>query len=1414
MLSLKELINKLDMSDSYDLKDGAIDYVKVNRRTSDVNILIKSSEDLEIEFKSTLENKLKEKLNEYNVNLKFFTQIKDYENEEELVREEIIKYNKSAKVWIKDILINVDKNNNKIIISIPQIEIYNLIKTNGLKNYLEDKLKVFNNYLVEFLCPSEGYTCDVDRFIEVIDDEEKNFTKNIEVSNVHVEKTIVKKISDYKYGRKKIDEIIELKDLSTNFQNVTVKAKIFNIEYKELKNGKILGIFSITDYTSSTLAKIFLTKDKYEEFKINLQEGDFLLLSGSVNYDTFSRCVNIMIRYLEKIEEEVKMDTSDEKRVELRLHTKMSQLNGVTSFSDFAKRAKLWGHDAIAITDISDVQGFPEAMDASKSTGLKILYGLDANFVDDMELIVRNYNSDFTYNKFVVFDIETTGLSSIHDKITEIGAVKIEDGIITERFSKLINPEIPIPEVVQELTGITNELVKDEKTIDEIIVEFYDFCKDAVLVAHNAKFDISFIKREMLKKSLSFNHPIFDTLVFARCANLDLKRFNLSTICKKLGISLVGAHRAVNDAEATAEMFLKLMKKVGKEGYKTFDEINSLIKNIDSSRLFESQITIFAKNIEGLKNLYKLVSKSHMKYFNVAAKVPKSLIKEYRQGLLIGSGTSSAPLFDAIYRNEDEKEIEEIAKFYDYFEIQPVENNIAMILDGKLTAEDIKSINKKIYNLGKKLNIPVVATGDVFYLDDRDDIVRRIIINGKPGRPSREAKLEQKLFFRTTDEMLREFSYLGEEEKREVVITNTRLISDMIESIEPIPKGTYPPVIEGSEEDLRNMTYEKAKSIYGDPLPELVEKRLKRELDSIISNGYAVLYIIAQKLVKKSNDDGYLVGSRGSVGSSFVATMAGITEVNPLPPHYICKNCKHSEFYDDPTIGSGVDLPDKICPVCGENLIKEGHNIPFEVFLGFNGDKEPDIDLNFAGEYQPNAHKYTEELFGKGFVFRAGTIGTVAEKTAYGYVKKYFENNPNISPIEIERLTKKAMGVKRTSGQHPGGVMICPKSKDIFDFTPIQYPADDKNSGVITTHFDYNFIHGKILKLDILGHDGPTIIKMLEDFTGVDSSKINLHDEETLKLFSTSDNLNMDENIMSTETGTLGIPEFGTRFVRQMLIETKPSSFAELVRISGLSHGTDVWTSNAQELVKNGMATLKDVISTREDIMLYLINAGAENKMAFDTMEKVRKGKGLTEEQENIMKNLDLPPWYIDSCKKIKYMFPKAHAVAYVMLSFRIAYFKLNYPEAFYATYFTTKLQDFAGEIILKGKDAVKSRLDYLQNTENITAKEKSQITVFEVALEMFARGYEFLPLDIYKSEANKFIIEDGKVRMPLRAIGGIGEQVANKIVEERSKGDFLSIEDLKNRTKAGNSVIGIFNEYNLIDNLDNTNQISFFNLM
>jgi len=1258
------------------------------------------------------------------------------------------------------------------------------------KNYIKEKEKELNSILSKIMANNS---------------EVKQNSKTEQKSKGENNNILGKKISG---------EIVKIQGLSEEDGIVCIEAKVFQKESRELKSGKILITLSVTDYSTSIGVKIFASKEDAKNIDDNISIGSYYKIRGHVRYDTFEKEIIIMARDINKslIQDQERVDTSTEKRVELHAHTKMSSMDGVCNASDLIRRASEWGHKAVAITDHGVVQAYPEAIAASKKYGIKVIYGIEGYIMNDGSPLVHNCNNQSLDGTYIVFDIETTGLSFKHDKITEIGAVKINKGEIVDKFSALINPEIKIPSKIVELTGITDEMVKDKPTIDKILPKFLDFIGDSPVVAHNASFDTSFIKENCSKLNCEFNNTIIDTLSLSRILVPDIKRHKLNILAKHFNVKLENHHRAVDDAQATGEIFIQLISILKDKDISTLNEINSLLAGkTDHTKLDTYHINILVKNYTGLKNLYKLVTHSHLETFYKRPRIPKSMLSTMREGLIIGTACEAGELYRALINNKSAQEIEEIVKFYDFLEVQPIENNNFMIEKGIVKSyEDLKDINKRIIELGKKYNKPVVATGDVHFLDPHEAVLRRILMTGQGYS---DADNQPPIYFKTTEEMLKDFDYLEKDTAYEIVIKNPNTIADSVENILPIPEETYPPKIEGADEDLRNMCYEKAKSIYGDPLPEIVQKRLDRELNSIISNGYAVMYIIAQKLVTKSLRDGYLVGSRGSVGSSFVATMSDITEVNPLAPHYVCPNCKNSEFITDGSYESGADLPDKLCEKCNTKYNKDGHAIPFETFLGFEGDKEPDIDLNFAGEYQSVAHKYTEELFGTGYVFRAGTIGTIAEKTAFGFAKKYFEEKElTVSNREILRLATDCTGVKRTTGQHPGGIMVVPSYKEVHDFTPVQYPANDKSSGVITTHFDYHAISGRLLKLDILGHDVPTIIKMLEEITGIDPQSIPLDDEKTIKIFTSTETLNLIDKDFNIEVGSLGIPEFGTKFVRQMLIDTQPTTFAELVRISGLSHGTDVWLNNAQDLVREGTAVLKDVISTRDDIMNYLILKGLPPKEAFTIMERVRKGKGLTPENEQLMNEHKVPKWYIQSCKRIKYMFPKAHAVAYVMMSFRIAFFKVHYPLAFYSTYFSTKVDDFDADLICRGKDAVVNKMDELSKLGNgMTQKEKDLLTVLEVAFEMYCRGFNFLKVDLYKSDSDKFLIQDNSILPPLRSLQGVGENAARSIFEESSKGEFLSIEDIRLRTKVSKTVIETLENHGCLKNLPKLNQLSLF---
>lgn len=1326
---------------------------------------------------------------------------------------------------------------NKIIISYPLEAIINHIKIKAIdeaiKSQIEDlfDIKASIEFKVDESLEDENY-------IEEKNNEEKAIIKEVLANTtVHKEDVIDTKPKDkpnnknknydgtpkYKRESKSENTIlgrdvslppVDIKEIDQTSGYVAVLGEIFKTEILETKTGRIILTFFITDYTSSIAVKCFLKPNDKDEILDQVKKGLYCKVRGEAVYDNYSREVVIMCRDIMKIKKNERMDTENEKRVELHLHTTMSTMDGMTSANKLIRRANKWGHKAIAITDHGVAQAFPEAQIASKNNNnIKVLYGVEGYLVDNGLPVVINERGNTLKDTFVVFDLETTGFSPINDKIIEIGAVKIKDNVIIDTFSKFVDPEIRIPYKITELTSITDDMVGGAGKIDTVLKEFMEFARGTVLVAHNAPFDTSFIKKNCRDLNLEYDFSVLDTVPLARFLYPELKKVKLNIVAKHLGINLENHHRAVDDAKATSDILLKCFEKLEEElDIHDLHKLNEeFLINFDIKKQPSYHIIIIAKTQNGLKNLYKLISEAHLENFFKAPRTKKSRLQEMREGLIIGSACEAGELYRAILEGKSDEELKEIVDFYDYLEIQPLGNNNFMIENGKVKNEDeLKAINKRIYDLGKKYNKITCATGDVHFLEPQDAIFRSIIMTGKGFK---DADNQPPLYFKTTDEMLKEFSYLGEDIAREVVITNTNLIADSCEVIKPIPDETYPPKIDGAEDDIKNMTLKKVHDIYGDPLPTVVQKRLDKELNSIINNGYAVLYLIAQKLVAKSLADGYLVGSRGSVGSSFVATMADITEVNGLPPHYVCPNCKHSEFFTDGSVSSGADLPDKNCPKCGALYIRDGHDIPFETFLGFDGDKEPDIDLNFSGDNQGEIHKYTEVLFGKGFTFKAGTIGTVAEKTAYGYVKKYLEEkNIRVSTAEIDRLTIGCTGIKRTSGQHPGGIMVVPSDNEIYNFCPIQHPADDPNSDIVTTHFDYHSISGRLLKLDILGHDDPTVLRMLQDLTGLDPKTIPLNDEKVISLFTSPNALGITKEELECEVGTYGLPEFGTKFVRGMLVDTQPESFADLVRISGLSHGTDVWLNNAQYFIGEGYTTLRDCIATRDDIMVYLMHQGVEPKLAFTIMESVRKGKGLKEEYELAMRQNNVPEWYIESCKRIKYMFPKGHAVAYVMMAVRIAYFKVYYPLAYYATYFTVRADDFDADLICKGESTVHAKLQELYELGNAaTVKDKGLITALEMSFELFKRGFNFLRVDIYKSEAIKFTIEDGKLRPPLNALQGLGDNAAKSIVQARVNGEFISKEDLRIRAKIGKAIIETLDNHGCLEGMSETNQLSLF---
>ncbi|AEV68508.1 DNA polymerase III subunit alpha [Acetivibrio clariflavus] len=1225
------------------------------------------------------------------------------------------------------------------------------------------------------------------------------------------------------------ESVVKITDIVPDEGRVAIEGEIFNIESKELKSGKTLISFALYDGSTSMTCKAFVKAGEDGEVLSRLSKAKGVKLAGNASFNKFSGEVEFVANTIIETEGKKKakrQDNAEVKRVELHMHTQMSQMDAVSSATDLIKRAMSWGMKSIAITDHGVVQAFPEAhkLLGRNNSDMKVIYGVEAYLAPDKKSPVTNPKGQSIDSTYCVLDLETTGFSPITEKIIEIGIMKLKDGNVIDQFSCFVNPEKPIPARVVEVTNITDHMVQDAETIDKVFPKIMEFIEDSVLVAHNADFDIGFLKQNAKVLGYDFDFTYVDTLTLAQDLFPDYKTYKLGKIAKNLGIKVEVAHRALDDVDTTVKVFKIMLDMLKERGVKTLEDIDKFgideeSRKQDYKKLKTYHAIILAKDYVGLKNLYKLVSFSHLDYFYKKPRILKSIYKKYSEGLIIGSACSEGELFQAILLGKPEEEIEAIARDYDYLEIQPLGNNDYLVRKGEVPdREYLKEINRKIVELGEKLGKPVVATGDVHFLDPEDEIYRRIL-EGVQGYE--DADNQPPLYLRTTEEMLEEFAYLGEEKAYEVVVTNTNKIADMCEQISPISPEKCPPHIEGCEQTIKDITYSRAHELYGDPLPEIVQKRLERELDSIIKNGFSVMYIIAQKLVWKSNEDGYLVGSRGSVGSSVVAYMTGITEVNALPAHYRCPACKYSDFTDY-GYGIGFDLPDKPCPVCGEMLEKDGIDIPFETFLGFDGDKEPDIDLNFSGEYQAKAHKYTEVIFGKGTTFKAGTVGTVAEKTAIGFVKKYFEEkNIHVNKAEIERLAKGCTGVKRTTGQHPGGIIVVPKGREIYEFCPVQHPADDPESDIITTHFDYHSIDQNLLKLDILGHDDPTMIRMLQDITGVDPKTIPMDDKETMSIFSSTEALGVTPEQINSKVGTFGIPEFGTKFVRGMLLDTLPKKFADLICISGLSHGTDVWLGNAKDLIESGtVSSLSEAVCTRDDIMVYLMKKGLPPSAAFKIMETVRKGKALKDpkwpEYEVMMREHDVPEWYIESCKKIKYMFPKAHAAAYVMMAFRIAWFKVHIPLAYYAAYFSIRAKAFDAEYMIKGKEVVKQKMKEIEMQGNQASnKDKEMYEDLELVLEMYERGFKFLPIDLYKSHAVNFQIEGDSLRPPLNSIAGMGNVAAENIYNAyKEGGPFTSVDDLKARAKIGNSTVELLEKFGCLEKLPKSNQLSFFDLM
>ena len=1241
---------------------------------------------------------------------------------------------------------------------------------------------------------------------------------------------------DVLYGRDFEDEAIPLSDVVGEMGEITIRGKILKLETREIRNEKTIVMFAITDFTDTIMVKMFTRNEQLPEILAGIKKGAFLKIKGVTTIDKFDGELTIgSVVGIRKISDftTTRKDTSPEKRVELHCHTKMSDMDGVSEAQALVARAHDWGHQAIAITDHGVVQAFPDANHyverLDKEDPFKIIYGVEAYLVDDLTEIAVNEQGQTLDDTFVVFDIETTGFSAAEDRIIEIGAVKITDGAIVDRFSTFVNPEVPIPFEIQQLTHITDDMVLEAPKIEEALPAFLDFVGESALVAHNAGFDVGFIEQNCVRLGRSRTFTSVDTVGLARVLLPTLSKYKLNIVAKALNISLENHHRAVDDAAATAEIYVKFIEMLKERGMTTLKEVNAFgDMNPDAIKKMPTyHAIILAKNEVGRVNLYTLVSLSHLKYFARRPRIPKSEFNKYREGLILGSACEAGELYRALLDGKSEETIAKIVDYYDYLEIQPIGNNAFMIASEKQrnikSEEDLKNMNRRIVQLGEKFQKPVVATCDVHFMDPDSEVYRRIIMTGKGFS---DADSQPPLYLRTTEEMLEEFSYLGSKKAEEVVITNTNKIADSIERISPVRPDKCPPVIEDSDQTLRNICYDKAHSMYGEELPEIVVERLERELNSIISNGFAVMYIIAQKLVWKSNEDGYLVGSRGSVGSSFVATMAGITEVNPLSPHYYCTNCHYSDFESEEVRafagGCGWDMPDKVCPNCGQPLVKDGFDIPFETFLGFKGNKEPDIDLNFSGDYQSNAHKYTEVIFGEGQTYRAGTIGTLAEKTAFGFVKNYYEEHGSRKrKCEIERIVEGCTGIRRSTGQHPGGIIVLPHGENINSFTPVQHPANDMTTDIITTHFDYHSIDHNLLKLDILGHDDPTMIKMLEELveqlTGkpFKATEIPLDDPGVMQLFADTGSLGIKpSDIGGCPVGCLGIPEFGTDFVIQMVVDTKPKTLSDLIRISGLSHGTDVWLNNAQTLIQEVKATISTAICTRDDIMTYLINTGMESELSFTIMESVRKGKGLKTEWEDAMKAAGVPDWYIWSCKKIKYMFPKAHAAAYVMMAYRIAYCKVNYPLAYYAAYFSIRASAFSYELMCQGKEKLEFYLrDYKNRSDSLSKKDQDTLKDMRIVQEMYARGYEFLPLDIYRAKATKFQIIDGKLMPPLSSIEGMGDKAAEAVEMAAEDGQYLSRDDFRQRTKVSKTVIDFMADLGMFGDLPETNQLSLFDL-
>ena len=1454
--TIKEIFKDYN-SESFALNASKIKSINLFKKTNKLELIITADEFIKIEDIYKFEKYLKQRFNIFEVNIKVEYNNKidiDIKNEWNLIicymahKHPICKAflrNSSIEVKDNEIIVNMAMKGKMVLTAKKFDEVLSKIIENiyGVKYKIIFEENVSEDAIREYIEHSKLLEQEAIKQAQIMAEEERenmpekeHSAKKTKENNPTANQAVPQEVSvsiempqekeedssPLIYGRslKLKEQLVKVIDLSVDSGKVVLDGEILNIDSRELKSGKVLVMFDLYDGSSTITCKVFSEGDKSKDLIKRLKGAKGIKLEGTAQFDPFAKELGVIANVIIEstgLKKQTRMDNAKEKRVELHMHTQMSQMDGMTSATDLLKRAAKWGMKSIAITDHGVVQAFPEAHHfCEKNPDLKVIYGVEAYLAPDRTPVVafpKKQDLDTTY---CVLDLETTGFSFRTEKITEIGIMKIKNGEVLDEFSCFVNPEKPIPQRVVEVTNITDDMVKDAETIDKVFPKMLEFIGDSVLVAHNADFDIGFLKYNAGQLGYTMNNTYLDTLRLAKELFPDYKKYKLGLIAENLGIKVEVAHRALDDVDTTVKVFNVMIDMLKEKGAKKIEDIDKICAgNTDFRRLPTYHAIILAKNYVGLKNLYKLISYSHVNYFYKKPRILKSLFKKYSEGLILGSACEQGEIYRAIVAGKTDEEIESIASDYDYLEIQPIGNNMFMVRNGTVPdTKALEDINKKIVDLGDRLGKPVVATCDVHFMDPQDEIYRRILM---AGQGYDDADEQAPLYLRTTEEMLKEFEYLGEEKAYEVVVTNTNKIADMCEKISPISPEKCPPHIDGCEQTIKDIAYTKAHELYGNPLPDLVQERLDKELNSIIKNGFSVMYIIAQKLVWKSNEDGYIVGSRGSVGSSFVANMTGITEVNSLPPHYRCPNCKYSDFTDY-GYACGFDLPDKDCPECGTKMVKDGIDIPFETFLGFNGDKEPDIDLNFSGEYQAKAHRYTEVIFGKGTTFKAGTVGTVADKTAFGYVKKYYEERGiPINNAEVLRIAQGCTGIKRTTGQHPGGIIVVPKGREIYEFCPVQHPADDPNSDIITTHFDYHSIDQNLLKLDILGHDDPTMIRMLFDITGIDPTKVPLDDKETMSIFSSTDALGVTPEQIKSKVGSYGIPEFGTKFVRGMLVDTKPTTFDELIRISGLSHGTDVWLGNAQSLIDEGTVTLNEAICCRDDIMIYLIKKGLPPNHAFKIMETVRKGKALKDPEKwagyvAMMRENNVPEWYIKSCEKIKYMFPKAHAAAYVTNAFRIAWFKVHQPKAYYAAYFTIRADEFDSDIMCYGKEKVINKMKEIDLAGNsATTKDKNMYAILELVLEMYERGINFLPIDLYKSHATKFIVEEDGIRPPLNSIPGLGTVAAEGIDDAKKEGKFMSIDDMKIRSKIGKSVIELLDRVGCLKGMSQSNQMSLF---